>query len=154
MCPNPIKTYEYLQVTQGVGIRRDDRILDVGCGKGHWTADLAMRAAEAVGVDTSERKVAFARKSIRFSGLRRTLTFLCGRLEDLGFPSDHFDHVFSFCVLEHVPDLAGLLVEARRVLKPGGSLHVSADSLATIRDPGIVEKHRRDHGVVEYFSET
>ena len=67
------------------------------------------------------------------------------------FRDASFDHVFSFCVLEHILDLEDVLKELARVLKPGGGLHVSVDSLANISDPDLLRKHKQDHFVVRYF---
>jgi SAM-dependent methyltransferase len=44
-----------------------------------------------------------------------------------------------------------VLKEIHRLLRPGGELIFSADSLATIGDPALLEKHRRDSEVVRYF---
>jgi ubiquinone/menaquinone biosynthesis C-methylase UbiE len=73
-------------------------------------------------------------------------------LETLNLPSESFDALFSFCVLEHIDNLGEVLEEARRILRPGGHLHISVDSLATITDATIRAKHQRDHFVVQYFT--
>src|SRR5262249_54463985 len=57
-----------------------------------------------------------------------------------------------FCVLEHIANLDEVLRELARLLKPGGELHASVDALASIRDPELLARHRRDHFVVQYFT--
>ncbi len=68
-------------------------------------------------------------------------------------PSDTLDHVFSFCVLEHIRNLHEVLLEVRRILKPGGQVHVSVNSLATITSEALIGKHHRDNFVLQYFNQ-
>jgi len=91
------------------------RVLDVGCGEGRFTAALADSGAHAVGIDVAEEPLRRAR---------------AGRpdLEFLRVPVDHawplqdasFDAIWAGEVIEHVADTAGWLSEVRRVLRPGG----------------------------------
>ena len=54
---------------------------------------------------------------------------------------------------EHIQNLDDVLRELLRLLKPGGELHASVDALASIRDPELLARHRRDHYVVQYFTQ-
>jgi ubiquinone/menaquinone biosynthesis C-methylase UbiE len=149
---NPLKIYEFAEVVRGAHIQKDDVILDLGCGKGHWTLAVAKQSLKTTGVDTASGQIKVAKQFLRNSRLRRKVTFVCGRLEDLALPSNSHDKVFSFCVLEHVTNLPAVLREVLRILKPGGELHVSVDSLGNIGDENVVAKHRREHAVHQYFS--
>lgn len=152
MLHNPFKIYEYFQVTGPVDLRPTDIVLDLGCGQGFWAAALAKKCRKVVGVDISKDAIRKARHYTRNSPLKNRLEFHAGRLEDLNLDQESFDHIFSFCVLEHIENLPVVLQEAKRLLRPGGHLHVSVDSLATIADPVLLEKHRSDHYVVQYFT--
>lgn len=152
MVHNPIKIYEYLEATRTTGLKTTDIVLDLGCGQGIWTSDLARHCHKAIGVDISQDAIHTAQRYVRNSPLKNRLEFHQGRLEGLEFPSSSLDHIFSFCVLEHIDNLANVLLEAKRLLRPGGHLHVSVDSLATITNPALKEKHQRDHFVIQYFS--
>jgi SAM-dependent methyltransferase len=89
------------------------RLLVVGCGSGKEAAVLATALhAQAVGVDLHGRFDAAAARAVE---LRR------GDATRLDFADGSFDFVYSFHVLEHIPNYAQALGEMRRVLHEGGS---------------------------------
>lgn len=95
------------------------RVIDLGCGSGYGAARLASIAAEVVGVDVSANAIAFAQdrypaRNLRFEAVASG--------EKLPFPDASFDVAISFQVIEHVADDAAYLREAKRILKPGGTL--------------------------------
>lgn len=98
---------------------RGRRILDLGCGVGRKSWELARRgAAEVVGIDASERNIAVAR---RMAGAAANLRFEAARAQDLGAEHEgRFDDVVSFTVFEHLEDVEGALREIRRLLRAGG----------------------------------
>ncbi|MGI8800955.1 MAG: class I SAM-dependent methyltransferase [Solirubrobacteraceae bacterium] len=100
------------------GVGPGERVLDVGCGEGAFSAALAAIGAEPVGVDVAVEPLRRARA--RFPELELHLVG-----DRLPFPADAFDVVWAGEVLEHVADGLGLLEELRRVLRPGGRLLVS-----------------------------
>ena len=65
---------------------------------------------------------------------------------------EQFDRVVSLCVMEHIPDYEKVMREVLRPPKPGGRFVLTVDSMATIRDPLLLERHRRKSSVVEYFT--
>lgn len=152
MVQNPFKIYEFLEVVSTSELKREHSILDLGCGKGHWTLLLASRCHKAIGVDISEDEIVTARKFVRNSHLRHHVQFLCTRLEETRFSPACFDRIFSFCVLEHIKNLEEVLTEVFRILKPGGQFHVSVDSLATIKNKALLNKHKQDNLVFRYFT--
>jgi SAM-dependent methyltransferase len=94
-----------------------ERVLDLGCGAGRFVRALGEAGAEAVGVEIAEAALTRARRNAPGADLRL--------LEPSGeLPLEHrsVDVVWCSEVLEHVADVAGLLVEVRRVLRPGGRL--------------------------------
>jgi SAM-dependent methyltransferase len=96
------------------------RALDFGCGVGRLTQALAARFERCDGVDIAASMIAEARR-INQHGER--VHYHVNDAPDLGlFPSDTFDFVLSFIVLQHmVPRYAtGYIGEFVRVLKPGG----------------------------------
>jgi SAM-dependent methyltransferase len=98
-------------------VRPGERVLDLGCGDGTFTAQLQDAGAEAVGLEVAETALRRARAA--YPGLRFLLAPLEGPLplEDCAF-----DVVWSSEVIEHVADTARWLSEVRRVLRPAGRL--------------------------------
>jgi len=99
-------------------------ILDVGCGPGTITLDLARLVAPAgrvVGLDAVEAPLAAARADARSQGLAN-VTFEVGDVHDLPFENGSFDIVHAHQVLQHVGDPVAALREMARVCKPGGQV--------------------------------
>jgi SAM-dependent methyltransferase len=94
------------------------RLLDVGCGPGTITADLAQRLPDGlvVGVDASASVLEGAVVSFP------DVSFLAGDLFDLPFPDASFDVVHLHQVLQHLSDPVGAMVALRRLIAPGGVL--------------------------------
>ena len=149
---NPFKIYEYKVLMSGVRLRPDEVVLDLGCGGGLHVFLLAEVCRKAVGLDVDEKWMIRAAQEMHRLRPGRQVQFVCSPLEKAGFPDSTFDKIFSFSVLEHIPNYQEVLKACRRVLKPGGSIHFSVDWLDGIRNPALIEKHRKDHFVVRYFS--
>lgn len=86
-----------------------DRVLELGCGRGHLTKRLQQRGLDATGVDANPECVEVGVTS----GLRQMFA------QDLDFPDEHFDALVSFHMIEHVPPIREAFVEMHRVLRPG-----------------------------------
>jgi len=95
------------------------RVLDLGCGTGYGTADLAQVASSAVGIDLAPEAIAYANE--HFPSVR----FFQSSASAVPFPPASFDLVTAFEVIEHLRDWRALLTEARRVLEQSGLLIVS-----------------------------
>ena len=102
------------------------RLLDVGCGPGTITLDLADAVApgEVVGIDAAEAAVAAAREAAASAPGDRNVRFEVGDVYALPFDDDAFDVVHAHQVLQHLTDPVAALRELRRVLRPGGTLAV------------------------------
>lgn len=153
MLRNPFKVYELQQLLAGAGLKPGDRILDLGCGRGMQTQVIAQACREAVGVDTGSEQIGHANTFLKHSCVAHKVRFLCNTIQNAHLPSGSFEKVFSVCVLEHIVDLPEVLKELHHLLVDGGELHVTVDSLASIRDPILLERHRGEHSVVQYFTQ-
>ena len=101
------------------------RLLDVGCGPGTVTLDLAARVApgETVAVDRDAGVLTEARSlldSREISGVE----FRTGDVYALAFEDESFDVVHAHQLLRHLTDPVAALAEMRRVLRAGGVLAV------------------------------
>ncbi len=105
-----------------------DRVLDLGCGAGEFTAEIARGGASAVGAEVAE--AALARARARHPGLQFRLVPLDGPLP---FDDGAFDVVWASEVIEHVADTAAWLSEVRRVLTSGGRLLLTTPSHGRLR---------------------
>jgi ubiquinone/menaquinone biosynthesis C-methylase UbiE len=95
------------------------RVLDVGCGPGTITIDIANRVAPGgvIGIDPSADVVTAASES---AADMENVEFATGDVYALDFPDASFDVVHAHQVLQHLPDPAGALREMRRVCRPDG----------------------------------
>jgi 2-polyprenyl-3-methyl-5-hydroxy-6-metoxy-1,4-benzoquinol methylase len=96
------------------------RVLDVGCGEGRFTAELARIGTHPVGIDVAAEPLRRARARHPELDLRQVSPEGAWPLADASF-----DAVWAGEVIEHVADTAGWLSEVRRVLRSGGSLLLS-----------------------------
>jgi SAM-dependent methyltransferase len=96
-------------------------VLDVGCGPGTITADLAARVApgSVTAVDQSADVLDVARAEVQQRGLSN-VSFATADVHRLGFPDGTFDVVHAHQVLQHLADPVGALREMKRVCAPGG----------------------------------
>ena len=94
------------------------RALEVGCGGGILSEEIARMGFDAAGIDPSEPSLRAAADHARAGGL--IIRYLKGVGESLPFPDGSYDVVFCCDVLEHVRDLPKVVSEISRVLKTGG----------------------------------
>jgi ubiquinone/menaquinone biosynthesis C-methylase UbiE len=106
-------------------IPKGGAILDLGCGTGYGTVEL-FGGTSIVGADVSAEAVAYARANYGREGV----TFLEASCEALPLTDHQFDLITCFEVIEHLENWRGLLAEAQRLLRPGGSFVVSTPNKA------------------------
>ncbi|TCC44975.1 class I SAM-dependent methyltransferase [Kribbella capetownensis] len=111
--------HERLQTAADV--RPDDHVLDIGCGTGLTTRDVAKRAASAVGVDISAQRVATARRLAEQEGLRN-VSFEQADVQDHGFPADRFSLGVSRFGTMFFTDPEVAFTNIARALRPGSRL--------------------------------
>jgi len=92
------------------------KVLDIGCGYGHFMDMMKNRGWYVSGIDPSGKTVAAARK--------RGLDVIEGTIDDLDSDDYSLDAVTMFYVLEHLPDPSGTMNKVFRILKRGGVLFI------------------------------
>ncbi len=93
-------------------------ILDVGCGFGEFGRAFFEQQCD-VGLDISRRDLEISREANIYRSIVQ------GDARRLPFEDAAFQTVMSVSVLEHIPEVLPFFAEARRVLKPGGTLVIS-----------------------------
>lgn len=132
-------------------------ILDVGCGPGTLTLDLARRVApgRVIGVDISGSVLAEARRNVAEAG---NVEIIHGDVLDLDFGDGAFDLVHAHQLLQHLADPVSALAEMARVSKPDGLIAVREGDYGGMTwwpaEPGLDrwmalyrETARHNHGV-------
>jgi SAM-dependent methyltransferase len=112
--------------------RGDERVLDVGCGPGDLLRQMAHHRdgwAILAGIDFSPGMIA---EAVRLA--TQGVHFSVGDAQVLPFPAATFDVVMARHMLYHVPDIDCAVVEAARVLRPGGRFLVTTNSAHTMAE--------------------
>lgn len=126
---------------------RGRRLLDVAGGDGYWAGKAGGLGAVAVCLDINRGKLSRGRH------LRRAPHLVLGDALRLPFGDGAFDVVMSVCAIEHFIDGEVALDEMTRVLRPGGELVMSADTLSRENEwPALGAKHRRRYHVVRTYT--
>src|SRR3954468_19308474 len=97
-------------------LRPQMTLLDVGCGPGTITNDLAALVAAVTAVEVSDAVLGLARDAVH----RPNVGFVVSDVHELAFDDGTFDVVHAHQVLQHVTDPVAAMREMRRVCKPGG----------------------------------
>jgi len=103
-----------------------ERILDVGCGTGQLTADIAKAGADVIGLDVSPQMIKAARQN--YPDLRFEVADIAATSYD-----SKFDAVFSNAALHWVKNQEGAIKAIARALKPGGRLVFEMGGRGNIR---------------------
>lgn len=98
-------------------------LLDLGCGPGTITADLAAAVApgQVLGLDQQASQLSSARALAHRRGLTN-IRFRQGSCYDIPLDDRSVDRVFSHALMEHLAHPAQAMTEIRRVLRPGGTV--------------------------------
>lgn len=106
--------YDLLQARQGL------KVLDIGCGTGQYSAELARLGCQVVGIDISEEMLNVAREKAVQENLN--IEFISGDIHELEFPENTFDLVLSVTALEFFPRPDEVLAKAYSWMKENGRM--------------------------------
>ncbi|ADJ16230.1 class I SAM-dependent methyltransferase [Halalkalicoccus jeotgali] len=102
-------------VSSALGDLEGKKVLEIACGTGRFTAMLAARGAEVVGLDISDAMLSQGREKARVAGLSERVEFVRGDAARLPFPDGHFDAVLAMRFFHLIPNPDRYLREIRRV---------------------------------------
>ncbi|HKR52255.1 MAG TPA: methyltransferase domain-containing protein [Pseudonocardiaceae bacterium] len=106
-------------------LRPGQRVLDVGCGPGTITIDLARLVApgSVMGIDNEPAPLRPARADAQRQAANN-VSFDVGNVYQLDYPDSTFDIVHAHQVLQHLAEPVAALAEMRRICRPGGYVAV------------------------------
>jgi SAM-dependent methyltransferase len=123
------------RMLDSLALRGDERVLDVGCGRGLLAIGAAKRlkTGKVVGIDVwnpfdlSGNSSEAAKANAKIEGVADKVRIETGDAQKLVYPDNHYDVVISSLVLHNIPEQDGRAQAVRemiRVLKPGGKLAI------------------------------
>jgi ubiquinone/menaquinone biosynthesis C-methylase UbiE len=126
------------KVTGTLGLRAGERVLDAGCGPGETAVHLAATSdVDVTGITVSDYEIEQGNRRAEAAGVSHRARFSYGDFMALSFPDNSFDAVLALESLQNAPDLAQVLGELHRVLRPGGRLSFSDFSLESAKDKRV-----------------
>jgi len=126
------------KVTDTLGLRPGEHVLDAGCGPGTTALSMAERfGARVTGITVSRFEVDRANER---AGAHERVRFEYGDFMALDHPDGTFDAVLALESLQNAPDLDQVLGELFRVLRPGGRLSMSDFSLESMSHPDRIAR--------------
>lgn len=120
-----------------LNIKPGQSAIDICCGTGDWTLDLAVgsQTGKIVGLDFSGNMLEIARKKLDQNDFQE-VDLIEGNAMNLPFDDNQFDYATIGFALRNVPDIKQVLTEMARVVKPGGkvvSLELSRPTIPVYR---------------------
>ncbi len=131
---NPVRAFSQehyeLKIMKSLAtIGNIENALEIGCGNGNGTRLIRKHFSpkNIISIDLDERMINLAQKNNSDSSSR----FIVMDASKLDFPDSHFDAVFDFGIIHHIPNWKDCILELHRVLKPGGKIILEELSIDT-----------------------
>ena len=105
-----------------LSVKRGEQILDVGCGVGFLSYEIALQTGDSGRVSGIDKNSEMIRHAIKRCKNLRNTEFFEANANELPFPEESFDAACCTQVLLYVNDVAQVISEIKRVLKPTGRI--------------------------------
>lgn len=113
-----------------------DHVVNLGCGLGPQAMVYKGNFARMVGVDLHEERLAASRVLLAEHHVQHYET-ICAPVEATGLPDTSFDKAIAIDIIEHLEHPRPLLMEAYRLLRPGGEMLVSVPAMHDCYTHGV-----------------
>lgn len=107
-----------LKFKEMLGIVKNKRILDIGCGVGSISFYLAQKGAKVTGIDLSANLIEYCKKEAKRRKLEIQFKEMNAQIPD--FEDESFDIIVGSRVVHHIPEIEVFFKECMRLLKKGG----------------------------------
>lgn len=153
---NPVRhfvqdKYEAKMFRSMSSITNIDRALEIGCSRGYGTKIIKkhFNPKNIIAIDLDEKMIKIAQKRNKDA----TVSFKAMDASQLDFPDNHFDAIFDFGIIHHIPNWRDCLKELKRVLKPNGEVILEEASIESFsKDIGIFWRKTLDHPYQQMFT--
>ncbi|XP_011403367.1 PREDICTED: uncharacterized protein LOC105312430 [Amphimedon queenslandica] len=117
-CTSDLQLEDGLKLLKKLPIQETDVVLDLGCGTGRLTSNIAKRVinGKVIGIDPDEERIKIA--MAESTGDSTSLQFMIA--SDQSFPENQYDHVVSTDVIHWIKDKEAAFTRVYNNLKPGG----------------------------------
>jgi SAM-dependent methyltransferase len=112
----------HIPVTAAFNAYRDKEVLEIGCSIATDGLEFAKSGASYTGVDLTPHSIEMAEERFRLFNVPGS--FVVSNAEELPFPAESFDHIYSFGVIHHAPYPEKIVAEMHRILRKGGTFTV------------------------------
>jgi 2-polyprenyl-3-methyl-5-hydroxy-6-metoxy-1,4-benzoquinol methylase len=147
---SPFQLYRVRKILEIYSPRKDERVLDLGCGWGTFTFSLAPNVKEIIGLDYSDKSISIC-NNLKKNYDDANISFIQKDSYATGLDDSSIDTIVCADLVEHLyPDVfLKTLDEAGRVLKPGGKFIIwtpyKGHFLEKLRNYNIIVKHDPSH---------
>ena len=130
-----IEDHRYKKIRSIYGIAdfenyKGKRVLEVGCGVGTDGRQFGRNGAIYMGINLDEGSTKLAQEGFEVMEVPGEVVQM--NAEQMKFPDNHFDHIYSHGVIHHSPNTKGIVEHMFRVLKPGGTVNIMVYNRSSI----------------------
>lgn len=153
---NPLRAliqekYELKILRAMSSIKNIETALEIGCGNGNGTKVIKkyFSPKNIIAIDLDEKMIEIAQRRNKDT----SVTYKVMDASKLDFPNNHFDAVFDFGIIHHIPNWKDCIQELKRVLKPNGEVILEELSIDTFsKGIGRVWRKILDHPYQQMYS--